>query len=195
MAILHKIHVVVVCAFITGYSHLAFSKDGDPGDNSIRTTIQLREQQLLAKAGEITSRALNAIGIRYKYGGTSPETGMDCSAFVRYIFAKALGTELPRTAKEQSQVGQKIESSELQPGDLVFYNTLHKNFSHVGIYIGNNEFIHSPSKGKSVKVENLNESYWKTRFNGARRINFQDNGNSYFQSTGLKVPTDNDDQN
>lgn len=192
MAILHKIHVVVVCAFISGYSHLAFSKDADSGDNSIRTTLQLREQQLFAKASEITSRALNAIGIRYKYGGTTPESGMDCSAFVRYIFAKALGTELPRTAKEQSQVGQKIDSTELQPGDLVFYNTLHKNFSHVGIYIGNNEFIHSPSKGKTVRVENLNESYWKARFNGARRINFQDNGNAYLQNSILTINPDDD---
>lgn len=174
MASLRRIHTFVVCALIAGHSQFSTAKEVTSSNNNFSTTLAIREHELLAKAGEITAKALNALGIRYKYGGTSPETGMDCSGFVKYVFEKALGTELPRTAKEQSTVGEKIEKSELQPGDLVFYNTLHRKFSHVGIYLGDNKFIHSPSKGKEVRIENINESYWKTRFNGARRVNIDE---------------------
>lgn len=78
------------------------------------------------------------IGIRYKYGGNAPESGLDCSGLVRYVFKQVMGAELPRTSEEISRVGQNVEPNELQPGDLVFYNTLRRGFSHVGIYLGDN---------------------------------------------------------
>lgn len=116
-------------------------------------------------------QAMGMIGIHYKYGGSTPESGLDCSGLVRYVFKEAWGANLPRTSAEISRVGETIEPQNLQPGDLVFYNTLKRGFSHVGIYLGNNKFIHSPSAGGRVRIESMDLSYWKQRFNGARRIN------------------------
>lgn len=114
---------------------------------------------------------MSMIGIRYRYGGNAPESGLDCSGLVRYVFKQVTGAELPRTSEEISRVGQTVEPGELQPGDLVFYNTLRRGFSHVGIYLGDNKFIHAPSAGGQVRIERMDISYWKNRFNGARRIN------------------------
>ncbi len=122
------------------------------------------------QASELTMRAMALIGIHYKYGGNSPENGMDCSGLVRYVFKEAWGTNLPRTSEEISRLGKRIATQDLQPGDLVFYNTLRHTFSHVGIYLGDNKFIHSPATGGKVRIESMNLSYWKNRFNGARRI-------------------------
>lgn len=95
---------------------------------------------------------------------------MDCSGLVRYVFKEAWNADLPRTSEEISRVGQRIEVQDLQPGDLVFYNTLKRAFSHVGIYLGGNRFIHSPARGGEVRIESMDVGYWKKRFNGARRI-------------------------
>jgi cell wall-associated NlpC family hydrolase len=127
--------------------------------------------ELHARASELTLGAMELIGIHYKRGGNSPENGLDCSGFVRYVFMNVLGQELPRTSREISKVGDKVAPKDLQPGDLVFYNTLRRGFSHVGIYLGDNKFIHSPSPGGEVRVESMDIGYWKKRFNGARRIN------------------------
>jgi cell wall-associated NlpC family hydrolase len=125
-------------------------------------------------ASQLAVQAVSMLGIHYKYGGTSPENGMDCSGLVRYVFKEAWGTNLPRTSAEISHVGQRVEPNKLQPGDLVFYNTLRRGFSHVGIYLGDNKFIHSPSAGGQVRIESMDLSYWKRRFNGARRIDGPD---------------------
>jgi len=125
-------------------------------------------------ASQLAVQAVSMLGIHYKYGGTSPENGMDCSGLVRYVFKEAWGTNLPRTSAEISHVGQRVEPNKLQPGDLVFFNTLRRGFSHVGIYLGDNKFIHSPSAGGQVRIESMDLSYWKHRFNGARRIDNPD---------------------
>ena len=122
------------------------------------------------RATELAMTAMTLIGAHYKYGGNSPETGIDCSGLVRYVFKEAWGTTLPRTSLELSRMGQSVGRDELQPGDLVFYNTMRRDYSHVGIYLGDNKFIHAPSSGKTVRIDNMELSYWKTRFNGARRI-------------------------
>lgn len=114
--------------------------------------------------------ALSLTGTRYKYGGTSPDSGFDCSGFVGHVFKHSLGKSLPRSSAEMSRVGVKQDYEMLRPGDLVFYNTLKKKYSHVGIYLGDGQFIHSPSKGKSVSIVNMNDSYYRKRYNGARRI-------------------------
>ncbi|MAF05370.1 C40 family peptidase [Herbaspirillum huttiense] len=129
-----------------------------------------RLQDITNRASELATQALAMLGINYRYGGNSPDTGLDCSGLVRYVFKEAWGTDLPRTSLEISRVGEKIGSDNLQPGDLVFYNTLRRGFSHVGIYLGDGKFIHSPSAGGQVRIESMDESYWKKRFNGARRI-------------------------
>jgi cell wall-associated NlpC family hydrolase len=135
------------------------------------STAYIKLQELRDRASDLTVKALGAIGIRYKLGGNTPENGLDCSGFVRYVYKTAVGAELPRTSQEISKVGEQIEENELRPGDLVFYNTLRRGFSHVGIYLGDNKFIHSPSAGGQVRVESMDIAYWKKRFNGARRIN------------------------
>lgn len=123
-----------------------------------------------AKTQEVIINALSLTGIKYKYGGNSPETGFDCSGFVRYVFSQAANLTLPPTARAISQLGKTVNKDELQPGDLVFFNTLKSAFSHVGIYIGDNKFIHAPRTGASVRVENMQQSYWLSRFNGAQRL-------------------------
>jgi len=114
--------------------------------------------------------ALDLIGIRYHRGGTSPETGFDCSGFVSHVFKQGLGLYLPHNAKQISKEGEVVAKGELQPGDLVFFNTMRRAFSHVGIYLGDNKFVHAPRSGTTVRVEDMNDSYWRKRFNGARRV-------------------------
>ncbi len=107
---------------------------------------------------------------RYVRGGRDPSTGFDCSGFVRYVFAHAVGMQLPRNSASQFLAGLKVNRSDMQPGDLVFFRTHGKrNISHVGIYISNGRFIHSPASGKSVEISSLHESYWAKRFAGAKR--------------------------
>lgn len=125
-------------------------------------------------AQSVLFKALSLTGIRYSYGGKSPETGFDCSGFVRYVFEQAAHLSLPHGARAISQLGQVVTLEELEPGDLVFFNTLKSAFSHVGIYIGDGRFIHAPSSGGSIHIANLYERYWIARYNGARRL--QPNG-------------------
>lgn len=132
--------------------------------------LSKRAADLSNRASELALQAVGMLGIHYKRGGNTPENGLDCSGLVRYVFKQAWGTVLPRTAEEISQVGAKVDNHDLQPGDLVFYNTLRRGFSHVGIYLGDNKFIHSPSSGGQVRIESMDLAYWKKRFNGARRI-------------------------
>jgi cell wall-associated NlpC family hydrolase len=127
-------------------------------------------QDLTSRASELAVRAMSMLGINYKYGGTTPENGLDCSGLVRYVFKEAWGANLPRTSEEISRIGEHVAQKDLQPGDLVFYNTLKRGFSHVGIYLGDNKFIHSPSTGGQVRVESMDLAYWKKRFSGARRV-------------------------
>ena len=114
--------------------------------------------------------ALDLIGIRYKRGGTSPERGFDCSGFVGHVFREGLGLYLPRSAREMSQTGSPVSRDELKPGDLVFFNTMRRTFSHVGIYLGDNLFVHAPRSGGKVRIEDLSVRYWVKHFNGARRV-------------------------
>jgi cell wall-associated NlpC family hydrolase len=133
-------------------------------------TATVQAERVGSKASDLVVNALGLIGIHYRFGGNTPDAGFDCSGMVRYVFQNALGLDLPRRAEEISRVGVKVDRNELKPGDLVFYHTLRSAFSHVGIYLGNNRFIHAPSAGGSVRVEDMNESYWTKRFNGARRV-------------------------
>ena len=138
----------------------------------VRAEKSLRDLGVKAKdtASEITSYALSLIGVDYKFGGNSPEQGLDCSGLIRYVFQQATGISLPRTAREQARVGESVAVDKLQPGDLVFFNTRRFQFSHVGLYIGDNRFIHAPSTGGSVEVVSLEKQYWQKAFNGARRV-------------------------
>ncbi|MDR2452286.1 MAG: C40 family peptidase [Candidatus Accumulibacter sp.] len=122
------------------------------------------------RAQDLILKGLELVGIRYRRGGAHPDNGLDCSGFVQFVFSDALGTLLPRTVREQSKIGDKVDRNELQPGDLVFFNTMRRAFSHVGIYLGDNHFMHAPRAGGEVRVEDMSKSYWAKRYNGARRI-------------------------
>ncbi|MDP9044852.1 MAG: C40 family peptidase [Pseudomonadota bacterium] len=127
--------------------------------------------QVRDKASEMVSTAMNFLGVRYKRGGTDPETGFDCSGFTREVFSASLGLMLPRRADQQARASGlvAVKRNDLQPGDLVFFNTLRRTFSHVGIYVGEGKFIHSPKPGGEVRVEDMRFVYWAKRFTGARR--------------------------
>jgi cell wall-associated NlpC family hydrolase len=123
------------------------------------------------RASDLVLTAMNFIGVRYQRGGDSADEGFDCSGFTRYIFENSVGLVLPRRAAEQARDAalQAIRQDELKPGDLVFFNTMRRAFSHVGIYVGDGKFIHSPRSGSEVRIEDMRQAYWTRRFNGARR--------------------------
>jgi cell wall-associated NlpC family hydrolase len=121
-------------------------------------------------AQDLAFYALGLIGVEYRYGGEAPESGLDCSGLVRHVFQQVTGVTLPRTSKELSRMGDSIARQDLQPGDLVFFNTRRFAFSHVGIYLGEGRFIHAPRTGRDVEVAELGNRYWQKRFDGARRL-------------------------
>jgi cell wall-associated NlpC family hydrolase len=121
-------------------------------------------------AQDLVLKGLELVGVNYRRGGTNADSGLDCSGFVQLVFRDAAGLVLPRTAREQSQVGDTVDKTELKAGDLVFFNTMRHAFSHVGIYLGDNRFLHSPRSGAEVRVEDMRQSYWVKRYNGARRV-------------------------
>lgn len=127
-------------------------------------------QDVGEKASDLVVGAMGFLGVPYRYGGNSAETGFDCSGLVRKVFEQSVGKILPRRADEQAAATVAIDRSELKPGDLVFFDTMKRAFSHVGIYVGEGKFIHAPRTGGSVRVEDMRVAYWQTRFNGARRV-------------------------
>jgi cell wall-associated NlpC family hydrolase len=120
---------------------------------------------------DIPIYAVSLVGSPYRLGGTSPETGLDCSGFVGHVFKQTTGILLPRDSRTISETAQPLARSELQPGDLVFFNTLNRAYSHVGIYLGDDRFVHAASsRTGGVMVSNLGDRYWQQRFDGARRV-------------------------
>lgn len=142
----------------------------EPAETTSNETITIDSSELSGTAQEVLVIALSLTGIKYKYGGDSPETGFDCSGFVRYVFQQAASLALPHSTRAISKLGQVISLEQLQPGDLVFFDTLKSAFSHVGIYLGSDRFIHAPSSGGAINVVNMNDAYWAKRYNGARRL-------------------------
>lgn len=115
--------------------------------------------------------ALSLLGTPYKFGGNNPEKGVDCSGFVSHVYKQSANVSLPHSAKAISQNGETVKKEELKPGDLVFFNTLKRPFSHVGIYTGDGKFVHASSRReKEVTVSSLEDGYWAKRFSGARRL-------------------------
>ncbi len=139
-------------------------------DNRVLAQIQEVGQTVTDQASDLVGHALGFLGVPYRRGGTNAETGFDCSGFVKTMYQQTLGLILPRKAEQQAAATQNIARADLQPGDLVFFNTMRRAFSHVGIYIGDGKFVHSPKPGAEVRVESMSLSYWRRRFDGARRV-------------------------
>jgi cell wall-associated NlpC family hydrolase len=146
-------------------------------DKGLLSQMDQVRQKVTNKASDLVVNALGFLGVPYQRGGNTAETGFDCSGFVKAVYEQTVGLILPRKAEQQAAATQQIDRSELQPGDLVFFNTLRRAFSHVGIYIGDGKFIHSPKPGAQVRVESMGLSYWSHRFDGARRVTSAESGN------------------
>lgn len=139
-------------------------------DRGLLSRIGSVGEKVEARATELVMNSMAFLGVPYKRGGNNADTGFDCSGFVRAIYEQTAGLLLPRRAEQQAAATQKIDKTDLKPGDLVFFNTMRRAFSHVGIYVGNGKFIHSPKPGAEVRVEDMGVSYWAKRFDGARRV-------------------------
>ena len=162
--------IVLLCFFQGG----VYAKPINPGseNTSIAETFEHALVDVKNQASEAVLAAVGFLGVNYRYGGVNYRDGFDCSGFTKYIFDIALGIKLPHNAQEQANLNalQVVDRSNLQPGDLVFFNTMRHAFSHVGIYIGGNKFIHAPRRGARVRIDDMSQAYWLSRFNGARRI-------------------------
>ena len=141
---------------------------------------------MVDRTSDLVVTAMGFLGVPYRRGGNSAESGFDCSGFVRAMYQQTVGLMLPRRADQQAASTQVIDKKELQPGDLVFFNTMRRAFSHVGIYMGEGKFIHSPRTGSTVRVESMNIAYWEKRFDGARRVELsEDARNKLMQQVNL----------
>ncbi|MFV0679161.1 C40 family peptidase [Ottowia sp.] len=172
---MHSKIAAFVLVAATGLSNALAAPDQakppqQPSEKSSATRMGESIGQASTRATELVMNAFGALDIPYRFGGTSRATGFDCSGFVRAMFEQTAGLLLPRRAAEQAAATTKINKAELKPGDLVFFNTLRRSFSHVGIYIGDGKFMHAPRKGAQVRVESMNVRYWQKRFDGARRV-------------------------
>jgi cell wall-associated NlpC family hydrolase len=162
---------LVLCAALATPAAMAAPGD-DPLADWLRAQGLAAPAAAVNRAAELVVAAMGYLGVDYRRGGNGFEQGFDCSGFTRHVVAGTLGLQLPRRADEQARSAavQPIPREALQPGDLVFFNTLRRTFSHVGIYIGEGRFIHAPRTGAQVRVEQMNVPYWHRRFDGARRL-------------------------
>lgn len=167
-----RIHRLVLIGYFAALPAAALALDASEAAAPVDAFAQISQSKPAEKASELIMYALSLIGVNYKFGGTSPSTGLDCSGYVKHVFSQVEGMSLPHNALAISRLGKKVTPDELQPGDLVFYKTLRRTFSHVGIYLGDNRFVHAPSNGGGVEIVDMKESYWAKRFNGARRVLF-----------------------
>lgn len=163
---------LLMAMFLTANTYAAPSDDLDRllADKGLLDQIDQVRQTMGTRASELVFNAMGFLGVPYKRGGNTVETGFDCSGFVRSMYEQTVGLILPRRAEQQAAATQNIDKSELKPGDLVFFNTMRRTFSHVGIYVGEGRFIHSPKPGAEVRVESMSINYWASRFDGARRV-------------------------
>ena len=175
MRMIPPVLVLVLATLCTTSAFATPANTGDGidrllADRGMLTRIDQVRQDVTHKASELVVNAMGFLGVPYKWGGTDADSGFDCSGFVASVYQQSIGLLLPRKAEQQAAATEKIDQADLQPGDLVFFNTMRRAFSHVGIYVGNGKFIHAPRAGAEVRVESMGGSYWQRRFDGARRV-------------------------
>jgi cell wall-associated NlpC family hydrolase len=168
-----------LCFFLLTASISARASPGAPAEDdmssflaekALMTKLEQVSHTVTNRASDLVITSMGFLGVPYRRGGNSVQSGFDCSGFVRAMYEQTIGLLLPRRANEQAAATEAIDKKDLQPGDLVFFNTMKRAFSHVGIYVGEGKFIHSPKPGAQVRVEDMGGSYWQRRFNGARRV-------------------------
>lgn len=168
----------LLCWVLTGCSGLQTSTETSRNAASHNWSSALAEQGvlvdpvLLAQISNhpFSRQALDQLGVKYRFGGASPKAGFDCSGLVYFSAIESTGMKLPRRSVDQARLGRSIKKEDLVLGDLVFFNTRGSKYSHVGIYLGDNLFVHAPSRNGVVSVVNMTQNYWAKRYNGARRI-------------------------
>lgn len=165
----------------TNSNNTSANVGSNSGSNNSNNSPSPQSKQSQDAIGNMLLQSVSLMGIAYKWGGNTPDTGMDCSGFVRYVFNKSLGINLPRTAAEMARVGKRVSIDQLQPGDLIFFNTRRGSNTHIGIYLGGNKFIQSPRTGESIQITDLS-GYWVQHFNGAKRV-VQEDQNSNGDTT------------
>ena len=167
--------LISVC-LLMGVAHAAPSSTATDdiekflADRGLLDQMEQFRQRVSHQASNLVVNAMGFLGVPYRRGGNNADSGFDCSGFVRAMYEQTVGLVLPRRAKDQAAATETIERKDLQPGDLVFFNTMRTKFSHVGIYLGDNKFIHSPKPGEQVRIDDMRQAYWDRRFNGARRV-------------------------
>ena len=139
-----------------------------PRPSASSETIAQAARPLGGMGNEVVLYALGLIDTGYRFGGKNPEAGLDCSGMVSYIYGRAAGLKVQGSAADIARNGRPIQRNDLRPGDLVFFNTLNRSYSHVGIYIGETRFIHAPSTNGKVRIDKLSDSYYAQRFEAAR---------------------------
>jgi len=176
---LRKLTSVLGLVFALGFGAQAFAQSSE--EQSAAPAKQNFFGKVAGTVSDSTSTLINnamqLIGVRYRWGETGQQTGYDASAFVKYVFNDKLGFLFPNKSTEMSKVGFQVSRDKLKPGDLVFFNTLQRANSHVGIYVGENKFIHAPARGADVRVDDMTSAYWEKRFDGARRVDSVQNMN------------------
>ena len=163
------LYSIVICLSAAGCGSVATHHVAEPADQVARSA-ETPSAPATPQQAEALMRAIMALDTDYRYGGQSMANGFDCSGLVAYVFKSAWGLDLPHSSRAQSEYGTPVTAGGLRPGDLVFYNTSHRPYSHVGIYLGDGKFIHAPRTGERVRIEDLHKRYWVRRFDGARRI-------------------------
>ncbi len=173
----HRLGLLGVVALAMALSPSAWAQTDAPSDG-IGAWLKERgmvateaARQLRDRAGDLVIAAMHFLDVRYTWGGNDAQEGFDCSGFTRHVFQRIAGISLPRTADAQAAAPGffTVTREALEPGDLVFFNTLRSTFSHVGIYVGDGKFIHAPKPGAQVRLESMRTRYWDQRFSGARR--------------------------
>jgi cell wall-associated NlpC family hydrolase len=162
--------ITYLCVLLACLTSTAPSRGNELPGSMLGRDAQALSDTYLEKMRDIIFYALSMVGINYRWGGSSPQTGFDCSGLVGHVFRQIAGLVLPRDSYAMARLGESVTLDDLKPGDLVFFNTMRRPFSHVGIYLGDLRFIHAPSAGKTVHVVDMRDDYWATRYNGARRL-------------------------
>ena len=168
-----KLATACLCAnFICSIPVMAAPEgmDTEGLDRLIRESISKPTVRTGDDASDLIMNAMGLLGVAYHFGGNSPTKGLDCSGFMQYIFRQSMGITLPRNSRQMATVGEAVSRSNMQPGDLVFFNPQGGGISHVGMYIGNGKMIHAPRTGKNIEITSIEQGYWARAFVTARRV-------------------------
>jgi len=159
-----------VCLLLAACASPPPLPSGGPNRAPASDPYGLSHIQAEGASREILMVTLSLLDVGYRFGGDNPEAGLDCSGMVSYIYLNAVGVRLPHNAARLADISRPVSVQELRVGDLVFFNTMNRPFSHVGIYIGDGKFVHAPHTNSVIRVDRLDNRYYTSHFEGARTL-------------------------